>query len=252
MAVDKLVDSTQLDADLTSVANAIRTKGGTSADLAFPAGFVSAVNAIPTGGSGDYTAGDVFDATKPVGDVVFAGEYIGLKNSTSAPNYFAYRTKIEKVYAPNYNNTANVGSVFRGCSMTHGVFPSLTKIYNSSFRDCTSLEAFDWLGGSFSGSGNDHFYGCKKLKILVIRKTGSICTLSNTGTFTNTPFASGKSGGTLYVPADLISSYQGATNWSTILGYTNNQIKSIESTATAPDAPIDLTTHYIDGTLIPT
>lgn len=49
MAVDKLVDSTQLDADLTSVANAIRTKGGTSASLAFPAGFVSAVQAIPTG-----------------------------------------------------------------------------------------------------------------------------------------------------------------------------------------------------------
>ena len=50
MAVDKLVDSTQLDADLTSVANAIRTKGGTSAQMAFPAGFVSAVEAIPTGG----------------------------------------------------------------------------------------------------------------------------------------------------------------------------------------------------------
>lgn len=49
MAVDKLVDSTQLDADLTSVANAIRTKGGTSSQLAFPAGFVSAVQAIPTG-----------------------------------------------------------------------------------------------------------------------------------------------------------------------------------------------------------
>lgn len=52
MAVDKLVDSTQLDADLTSVANAIRTKGGTSASLTFPAGFVSAVEAIPTGGGG--------------------------------------------------------------------------------------------------------------------------------------------------------------------------------------------------------
>lgn len=50
MAVDKLVDSAQLNADLTSVANAIRTKGGTSAQMAFPAGFVSAVNAIPTGG----------------------------------------------------------------------------------------------------------------------------------------------------------------------------------------------------------
>lgn len=51
MAVDKLVDSTQLNADLTSVANAIRTKGGTSADLAFPSGFVSAVQAIPAGGT---------------------------------------------------------------------------------------------------------------------------------------------------------------------------------------------------------
>lgn len=52
MAVDKLVDSTQLDTDLTAVANAIRTKGGTSAQMAFPAGFVSAVQAIPTGGGG--------------------------------------------------------------------------------------------------------------------------------------------------------------------------------------------------------
>lgn len=50
MSVDKLVDSTQLDSDLTSVANAIRTKGGTSAQLAFPAGFVSAIAAIPSGG----------------------------------------------------------------------------------------------------------------------------------------------------------------------------------------------------------
>lgn len=49
MALDKLVDSAQLDSDLTSIANAIRTKGGTSAQMAFPAGFVSAVQAIPTG-----------------------------------------------------------------------------------------------------------------------------------------------------------------------------------------------------------
>ena len=63
MSVDKLVDSSQLDTDLTSVANAIRTKGGTSAQLAFPAGFVSAIENIPSGGvsgltllgSGTYT-----------------------------------------------------------------------------------------------------------------------------------------------------------------------------------------------------
>jgi len=56
MAVDKLVDSAQLDAGLTSIANAIRTKGGTSAQLAFPAGFVSAVQAISAGGGMDLSA----------------------------------------------------------------------------------------------------------------------------------------------------------------------------------------------------
>ena len=53
MAIDKSIDSAQLDADLASVANAIRTKGGTSAQLAFPAEFVSAIEAIETGGGGD-------------------------------------------------------------------------------------------------------------------------------------------------------------------------------------------------------
>ena len=51
MAYDKLVDSAQLDADLTSVANAIRTKGGTSAELEFPADFVTAIGDITTGGN---------------------------------------------------------------------------------------------------------------------------------------------------------------------------------------------------------
>lgn len=55
MAVDKLVDSTQLDADLTSVANAIRAKSGGSSQLAFPAGFVSEIGNIPTGGQSNFT-----------------------------------------------------------------------------------------------------------------------------------------------------------------------------------------------------
>lgn len=50
-----LLDSAQLDADLTSVASAIREKTGDSAQLAFPSGFVSAIAAIPTGGGGGVT-----------------------------------------------------------------------------------------------------------------------------------------------------------------------------------------------------
>lgn len=48
MSVDKLVDSTQLDADLTSVANAIRAKSGTSSMLLFPTDFISQISLIPS------------------------------------------------------------------------------------------------------------------------------------------------------------------------------------------------------------
>lgn len=41
------------DDSLASVANAIRTKGGTTEPLAFPDGFVSAISAIQTGDGGD-------------------------------------------------------------------------------------------------------------------------------------------------------------------------------------------------------
>jgi hypothetical protein len=47
-----MADYKVTDTELTSIANAIRTKGGTQAQLEFPAGFVSAVQAIPTGGGG--------------------------------------------------------------------------------------------------------------------------------------------------------------------------------------------------------
>ena len=46
-----MADYKVTDTELTSIANAIRTKGGTQAQLVFPTGFVSAVQEIPTGGS---------------------------------------------------------------------------------------------------------------------------------------------------------------------------------------------------------
>lgn len=49
MANFKMVDTDQLDADLTKVASSIREKGGTSGQLEFPSGFAAAVAAISTG-----------------------------------------------------------------------------------------------------------------------------------------------------------------------------------------------------------
>lgn len=47
-----MADYKVTDTELTAVANAIRTKGGTSADLEWYTGFVSAIGAISGGGSG--------------------------------------------------------------------------------------------------------------------------------------------------------------------------------------------------------
>ena len=63
-------------------------------------------------------------------------------------------------------------------------------------------------------------------KTLILRKT-SIATLANTGAFTGTPFASGGSGGTIYIPKALYDhlgdgtslDYKAASNWSTVNGY---------------------------------
>ena len=52
MAYDKVVDSSVLDAGLKQIANAIREKGGTSDNLAFPQAMADAIAAIEAGGGG--------------------------------------------------------------------------------------------------------------------------------------------------------------------------------------------------------
>lgn len=52
MAVDKAIDSTEFDSKLTTVADAIRTAGGTTEPMSFPSGMVEAITAIQAGGGG--------------------------------------------------------------------------------------------------------------------------------------------------------------------------------------------------------
>ena len=49
MATYKVVDAEQLNADMTSVADSIRTKGGTTEALAWPDGYKTAIDSIPAG-----------------------------------------------------------------------------------------------------------------------------------------------------------------------------------------------------------
>ena len=62
--------------DLTSIANAIRTAGGTSAQLEFPTGFVNAIGNISGGGGGGNVVSGSFTGTT-AGDKAISVPYTG-------------------------------------------------------------------------------------------------------------------------------------------------------------------------------
>ena len=97
MALDKAVDSAQLDAHLESVADAIREKGGTSAQLAFPADFVSAIEAISGGesytllASGTYTVTAAADSmTIPIGTINGTIKCVTVETSDTRDGTYAW------------------------------------------------------------------------------------------------------------------------------------------------------------------
>ena len=178
-------------------------------------------------------------------------------NSVSMPNYTgdAYNifrsSKIPHISVDNLSSI-NVSNAFDSCSIQKAFFPkavialsgtpnnafnnckSLTvavikAIGNTyySFRGCTSLTAVDILDNTNNNKIDNAFQNSTAFDTLIIRAE-TMYPLTNTSAFNSTKFASGGAGGTLYVPSALKSTYESATNWVTILGYANNQIKTIE------------------------
>ena len=227
MALDKLVDSTQLDTDLTAVANAIRTKGGTSAQLAFPVGFVSAVEAIPTGGGGadwnDIVTKNVTGTVTITAQRIYEYSFyfqpiekVVAPNATQFDQYsFAWCQHLGSCIFPEVTTFSGNGTFSRagGTSMANTncilVFPKLALgNVRSSFERGYFL-AVD-IGPNTSNLYNDTFYhntGLQTLGTLILRRTASIVTASTSGAINGLR--------DVYVPSALISTYEAATNWST-------------------------------------
>lgn len=183
---------------------------------------------------------------------------------------FCNCTNLSNISMKSMTRLYNCGRIFENCtsltSITSANFPNVAVWYGTrSLAGCTNLELFcvPKLGTSAPKYLNSsHFDGCTKLETIdmayleriigstfanssvskIIMRSGIVLTLDNINAFNNTPFASDGTGGIFYVPSSLISSYQSATNWSTILGYENNQILSIEGSI--------YETKYADGTAI--
>lgn len=154
---------------------------------------------------------------------------------------------LTNVFVPKLKTMA--ANNFSGCtSLRVVVLPSFTNYSNTgNFNGCTALEVVDYAAETINTrsffSQNEHKDNAA-LNTIIIRATNAVANLGNLNNLTGTPFDNGGTGGTLYVPQSMISSYQAATNWSTILGYANNSIAAIEGS--------QYENYYADGTPIPT
>ena len=135
LGTDYLVKSTEL----ASIADAIRTKGGTTEQLAFPAGFVSAVESIQSGGGGgakEPYIEETYDSNGCLIDVNLVG-YTVIR-----PYAFYYCTNLDLTSLPS----------------------GITSIGTYAFYNCKSL-ALTSLPSGLTHVGNYTFYGCQKLSL---------------------------------------------------------------------------------------
>jgi hypothetical protein len=115
---------------------------------------------------------------------------------------------------------------FYGCNaLTSLSLPAMTSLGSNRIVSGSKLERLD-LGVCTSLVANS-LNGCTVLDTIILRSS-TMCTLANVSALAGTPFASGGSGGTVYVPSSLIATYQTATNWSTLYSGGTCTFKAIE------------------------
>lgn len=87
----------------------------------------------------------------------------------------------------------------------------ITKLDSSVFYRCTSLKELT-ISGNITSIGNNAFYYCSNLTKIVMPNITAVPTLSNTNALLYTPISMRT--GYVYVPDDLVASFQSASNWS--------------------------------------
>jgi hypothetical protein len=125
---------------------------------------------------------------------------------------FDYCTSLKAITMPKLESIGF--RCFRDCTALESVnFPCVTTVGVEAFTGCSALKIADF---SIEITMNAYaFVGATKFSTLILR-SDSVCPIKNVNVFERTPFASGGTGGVVYVPQALIGSYRAATNWSTL------------------------------------
>lgn len=218
----KIVDATQLDADMESLADSIRAKAEVTDKLAFPAGMKAAVDEIRTGG-------DTSVEDSIIGRTL-AGEYTNDRVTTIGDYGFSQCRQLTSVNLPNVTSCGKYS--FQGCFILSSVnipllesagtymfstcsnlrvanFPLLTSVPQAMFSSCGQLVTADFAVAT--SIGTNVFNMNKNLTQLILRSP-TIVTLNGNINGAK-PIVDGT--GYIYVPSALIDEYKTATNWST-------------------------------------
>ena len=97
---------------------------------------------------------------------------------------------------------------------------NVTTLSYYTFYNCRAITELT-CKGNLTSIGTYVFYNCSNLTKLILPNITSVPQLQGTNAFTGTPIASGT--GYIYVPDNLVASFQSASNWSTYA----SQIKGV-------------------------
>ena len=145
---------------------------------------------------------------------------------TNLASYAFYYAKGPKVASFPNVKSIQMGVFRNNTGIEQASFPNATSSSNSVFQQATNLKKVDL--GSIHTIMSSLFNQATSLNIVILRKTDALVSLVNVSAFTGTPFASGGTGGRIYVPQALIEAYKTATNWSVLYGYGNCEFLAIE------------------------
>lgn len=162
------------------------------------------------------------------------------------PNAFAHCEGLKTLICHNVTSVGN-GALNSSAAewavspLVAVALPKLTALSGYTMQNWRKLGKLDLTACTTLGN-NRGMENCWWLTVLVLRNP-AVVTLGNTNVFNNTPLM-GRQGRTadLYVPSALISAYESASNWSTILANGYTTIHAIEGS--------EYENYYVDGTPI--
>ena len=149
------------ESSLTSLADAIRAKGGTSDTLTFPGGFVSAVEAIDAGGGGDDGSFKAVIERTAVNPTIPS-------DLTSIGKYAFYNcNKLALTSLPAGVTSISDYAFFNCVPLALTSLPAgVTSIGPSAFQNCKGIKKVTFEGIQTGMISSSAFQGCTNLTVI--------------------------------------------------------------------------------------